>query len=92
MTMQRAMNPSPWAHPNTIVSVSNPGTNQNKINPPNTPSSTQERRLTQTNSSPGTGFLIYAPGVSAVSTIRSCSRACATEYPSPGLARVGRPT
>ena len=84
--MQRAMNPSPWAQPNSIVSVSNPGASQNTISPAKTASSTQERRFTQTNSRPGTGFSNgepgtgrQAPGVSAVRTMRSCSQAWATE-------------
>ena len=99
-TTQRTMNPSPCAHPNTIVSISNPGKTQKTSNPAKTTSSIHEIRFTQRKSGPGTGFLrestfgppAYARGVSAVRTIRSCSLACATEYPSPGLARVGRPT
>ena len=86
--MQRTMKPSPWAQPNSIVSVSNPGTSQNTISPAKIASSTQESRLTQTNSRPGTGFSKrrsrghrgrQAPGVSAVRTMRSCSRAWAPE-------------
>src|SRR6187551_268047 len=51
-----AMKPRPCAQPNSIVSVSNPGSSQKAIRPAKTASSTQERRFTQTNSSPGTGF------------------------------------
>ena len=50
------MNPSPCAHPNTIVSVSNPGNSQKSSSPPKITSSTQEIRFTQTNSGPGTGL------------------------------------
>lgn len=50
------MKPSPCAQPNSIVSVSNPGTNQNKINPAKIASSIQESHLTQVNSGPGVGF------------------------------------
>ena len=56
MTMQRTMKPSPCAHPNSIVSVSNPGSSQNAISPAKIASSTQEIRFTQTNRRPGTGF------------------------------------
>ena len=63
MTMQSTTNPNPCAHPKTIVSVSNPGANQKKINPEKIPSSTQERRFTHTNSFPGTGFLMSWPRI-----------------------------
>src|SRR5260221_8182779 len=63
MTMQRATNPIPCAHPNTIVSVSNPGRSQNTISAVKIASSTQESRFTQTNSRPGTGFSNGAPGI-----------------------------
>src|SRR5215213_10195611 len=56
ITTQRPMKPSPWAQPKSIVSVSNPGSSQKAIRPAKIASSTQERRLTQTKSSPGTGF------------------------------------
>ena len=56
MTMQRATKPSPCAQPNSIVSVSNPGSSQNTIRPVKIASSTQETRFTQTNRRPGTGF------------------------------------
>ena len=84
--MQRATKPSPCAQPNSIVSVSKPGSSQNTIRPAKIASSTQESRFTQTNSRPGTGFsngraaiAAQAPGVSAVSTMRSCSSAWAPE-------------
>ena len=94
--MQRAMKPSPCAQPNSIVSVSKPGTSQNRISAVKIASSIHESRLTQTNSGPGTGLRSgthgrgaypysgvrasrVCPGVSAVRTMRSCSRAWATE-------------
>ena len=60
MTMQRAMNPSPCAQPNTIVSVSNPGISQNRINPLKIASSTQESHLTQVNSGPGSALEVHS--------------------------------
>jgi hypothetical protein len=57
ITMQRAMKPIPCAHPNTIVSVSKPGASQNTIRPVKIANSNQEKRFTQVNSAPGTGFL-----------------------------------
>src|SRR5260221_9388069 len=65
--MQSTTKPNPCAQPNTIVSVSKPGASQNKINPLKIPSSTQESRLTQTNSFPGTGFLMAWRGRVGVS-------------------------
>src|SRR5258706_13090696 len=65
--MQSTTKPNPCAQPNTIVSVSKPGASQNKINPLKIPSSTQESRLTQTNSFPGTGFLMAWRGREGVS-------------------------
>src|SRR5437868_3492487 len=51
------MKPRPCAQPNSIVSVSKPGTSQKKIRPVKIPNSIHESRLTQTNRGPGTGFL-----------------------------------
>ncbi len=62
ITTHSAMKPRPCAHPNTIVSVSNPGASQNTIRAEKIASSTQLKRLTQRNSGPGTGFRISFRG------------------------------
>ena len=56
------MNPRPCAHPNTIVSVSNPGAIQNTIRAEKIASSTQLNRFTQRNRGPGTGLRISFRG------------------------------
>src|SRR5690242_2413861 len=56
ITRQRTTNPSPWAQPKYMVSLSNPGASQKTTRPVKTASSTHESHLTQTNRRPGTGF------------------------------------